>query len=149
METIEWLNSLRARWLAGDPQAISELFAADAVYYQGPFGTPHRGRREIAEHWTQTLSRQRQPLISFGSPVVSGNRAAVEWWCILHDPQTAEPRTAAGCVMLRFNDAGQCLDLHEYWHGIPGTIHPNFSDFGEPSFEEPISDGSYRHSEVP
>jgi hypothetical protein len=126
MNVRAWLDALQAAWLARDPAAISELFSADAVYYQGPLGPPKRGRPEIAEHWTQTLSRQREPRIWFGPPIEGGGQAAVEWWCVLHDPQSGEPRTAAGCVVTRFDEAGRCAELHEYWHGGPGAVTPVF-----------------------
>lgn len=128
MDMSAWLNSLRVAWLDRDPVAIAELFSADAVYYQGPFGPPRRGRSEIATHWKETLSRQQKPLIWFGSPLASGDRATVEWWCILHDPRSGEPRSAAGCIVTRFDEAGRCRELHEYWHGGPGALLPVFED---------------------
>lgn len=128
MNVSAWLKSLRAAWLERDPEAISELFSADAVYYQGPFSAPRRGRSEIAMHWKETLSRQQRPLIWFGLPLACGDRAAVEWWCILHDPRSGEPRTAAGCLVTRFDEAGRCRELHEYWHGGAGALWPVFED---------------------
>lgn len=64
MNVSEWLDSLRVAWLERDPVAISELFSAGAVYYQGPLTAPRRGRSEIAVHWRETLSRQQRPLPS-------------------------------------------------------------------------------------
>jgi nuclear transport factor 2 (NTF2) superfamily protein len=116
-----WINVLEAGWRARDPDAIAALFTEDAVYRQGPFGTAHQGRAAIRTHWTTTLSNQRDPQIWFAPPIVHGHDAALEWWCILHDPTDATPRTAAGCVTLRFDDQGLCTRFHEYWHTAPGT----------------------------
>ena len=124
----DWLDSLRNAWLSDDPEAISKLFSADSAYHQGPFGVPHRGRHEIEKHWTRTLAQQRKQLIWFGPPVVSGDRAAVEWWCIVRDAQTEKPRTASGCVMLKFDESGHCTSLREYWHGEQRAIYPTFDD---------------------
>ncbi|MEV1287421.1 nuclear transport factor 2 family protein [Micromonospora sp. NPDC049679] len=92
-----------------------------AAYHQGPFGSAHVGRDAIAAHWTATLSRQKDPVVWFGVPIVSVDRAAVEWWCILHDPATGVPRTAAGCLVLRLAEDGRCTQFHEYWHGAQDT----------------------------
>lgn len=127
----DWLDSLRGAWLSDDPESISELFSGDAIYHQGPFGVPHRGRREIADHWTRTLAQQQKQRIWFGSPVVDGDRAAVEWWCTVLDAKTEKPRTAAGCVLLKFDESGHCNSLHEYWHSEPEAIDPAFDDLSQ------------------
>lgn len=119
MTVQDWIDQLEARWKDRDPQAIATLFTEKASYHQGPFGDPHIGQEAIAEHWAATLSRQQDPVIGFGPPLVAADRAAVEWWCVLHDPVTGTPRTAAGCVVLRFAEDGRCTQFHEYWHGAP------------------------------
>ncbi|WNI16361.1 nuclear transport factor 2 family protein [Actinacidiphila sp. ITFR-21] len=111
-----WTAALEARWRDRDPERIAALFTEQAVYHQGPFGASVVGREAIAEHWRKTLSRQRDPLIWFGAPIVSGRRASVEWWCVLHDPVTGTPRNAAGALALRFTDDGLCTHFHEYFH---------------------------------
>ena len=116
MNVNDWIGELEARWKGRDPEAIAELFTEQATYHQGPFGEPHIGRKAIAEHWAGTLSRQTDPVVWFGEPIVSGSRAGVEWWCVLHDPATGTPRNAAGCLALRFDDNGLCTHFHEYWH---------------------------------
>ncbi|WP_207401149.1 nuclear transport factor 2 family protein [Actinomadura roseirufa] len=116
-----WIDRLEAGWRARDPAAVAALFAADACYRQGPFGTAHHGRAAIRAHWAATLGRQRDPLIWFGDPVAAGHRASLEWWCVLHDPSDGTPRTAAGCVTLWFDGDGLCTRFHEYWHGAPET----------------------------
>ena len=98
--------------------AIAALFTPDAHYHPGPFAPPQHGATAIRTHWLTTLSRQADPHIWFGSPVQAGNRAAAEWWCVLHDPDTGTPRTVAGCIVLRFASDGRCAQLHEYWHFV-------------------------------
>ena len=127
MNVDQWLESLRAAWLEQDAAGVSRLFAEDADYRQGPFGTPRRGRAEIAAHWKETLSHQEEQSVRFGRPLVAGDRAAVEFWVVARDPDSGEQRTAAGCVMLRFDAAGRCAELHEYWHGTPGAVEPAFA----------------------
>jgi len=116
MSTDEWISALESGWRDRDPNAIAGLFTDDAYYHRGPFGEPHRGRDAIRAHWVEILSRQVDPRIWFGSAIESAGRAAVEFWCVLHDPATREPRTASGCLTLRFGPDGRCSFLHEYWH---------------------------------
>ncbi len=121
MNVQRWIDQLEAGWKNRDPATIAALFIEKASYHQGPFGIPHVGQDAIAAHWTATLSRQKDPVVWFGTPIVSADRAAVEWWCILHDPATGIPRTAAGCLTLRFAEDGRCAHFHEYWHGAQET----------------------------
>jgi hypothetical protein len=116
MNVQEWIGRLEERWRDRDPEAIAALFSEEAAYHQGPFGAVAIGREAIAEHWGKTLSRQKDPVIWFGTPIVSGGRASVEWWCILHDPVTGVPRNSAGSLALRFAADGLCTHFHEYWH---------------------------------
>ncbi|NKZ09193.1 nuclear transport factor 2 family protein [Actinomadura latina] len=126
MDVTGWIDRLEAGWRNRDADAIAALFAEDARYRQGPFGDPRVGRAAIRAHWAATLGRQRDPLIWFGEPLVAGRRAALEWWCVLHDPSEGTPRTAAGCVTLWFGGDGLCRALHEYWHGEPGRAVPPY-----------------------
>lgn len=112
----QWVNALESGWRQRDPDAIAGLFTDDARYHRGPFGAPHCGPDAIRAHWVATLSRQVDPRIWFGTVIESDDRAAVEFWCVLHDPATREPRTASGCLTLRFGSDGRCSVLHEYWH---------------------------------
>ncbi|GAA1948390.1 hypothetical protein GCM10009837_87480 [Streptomyces durmitorensis] len=111
-----WVAALESGWRGRDVERIVALFTEDAWYRQGPFGEAHLGQEAIRKHWTGTLSRQRDPEIWFAEPVVAGDRTALEWWCVLHDPDTGAPRTAAGCLFLSFAPDGRCRGLHEYWH---------------------------------
>nr|BFE70768.1 hypothetical protein GCM10020092_040690 [Actinoplanes digitatis] len=119
MNVQRWIGDLESGWRDRDPAAIAALFTEDAAYHQGPFGSPHVGTEAIAAHWTATLSRQKDPVIWFGAPAVCADRATVEWWCVLHDPATGAPRTAAGCLVLRFADDGRCAEFREYWQSAP------------------------------
>jgi hypothetical protein len=113
-----WVAQLEQAWRMRDPDGIAALFTPDARYYRGPFDPPHVGTAAISKHWTATLSRQVDPLIWFGPPSEHDGEAVVEWWCVLHDPVTYAPRTAAGCLRLRLADDGRCTEFREYWQAI-------------------------------
>ena len=47
-------------------------------------------------------------------PVVSGDRATVEWWAVT--TSGGEDATLAGVSLLRFDDDGLVIDQRDYWH---------------------------------
>ena len=59
-----------------------------------------------------------------GRPFVDGERAAVEWWATMVDPDDGEV-TLPGCLLLRFAPDGRCSDLREYWHLQEGRVEPH------------------------
>lgn len=83
MSADKWISALESGWRNRDPNAIACLFTEDARYHRGPFGEPHRGRDTIRAHWVETLSRQVDPRIWFGSVIESAGCAAVEFWSTL------------------------------------------------------------------
>ncbi|MFI5783088.1 nuclear transport factor 2 family protein [Nocardia sp. NPDC051570] len=119
-----WGAKFEIGWRSRDPEAIAALFTEDAWYRQGPFAAPIIGREAILAQWTTTLNRQGDPQVWVSEPILAGDRAAAEWWCVAHDPVTGVPRTAAGCVTVWFAPDGRCRGLHEYWHGQPDTALP-------------------------
>jgi hypothetical protein len=48
----------------------------------------------------------------FGQPMVSGDRAAVEWWASW--VERGQDLTFAGVTLLRFNDPGKIADHRDY-----------------------------------
>ena len=58
----------------------------------------------------------------FGEPVVSGTRAAVEWWGSWSED--GQDVTLAGVTMLRFDDNGKVVDHRDYWNQDEGRIEP-------------------------
>ncbi|MDH2430335.1 nitroreductase family protein [Sphaerisporangium sp. TRM90804] len=111
----DWLARFVDGWRAGDPRAIGALFTPDATYYRGPFEPRRRGTREIVDHWTEVVSKWPAPEVRLGAPLVQGERASVEFWCVVRDPATGTPRTTAGSLVLRFAPDGRCARWHEYF----------------------------------
>ena len=57
-----------------------------------------------------------------GTPVVQGDRAAVEWWVTMLNGGAEV--TLAGEFLLRFDENGLCRELREYWHFSEGRLTP-------------------------
>jgi hypothetical protein len=60
--------------------------------------------------------------LSWGEPLVAGNRAAVEWWAAL--TESGELVTLAGTSWLTFGDDGRVVEQHDYWTVTPGRSAP-------------------------
>jgi ketosteroid isomerase-like protein len=120
----EWARRYGRAWEEGDEDAIGGLFTADAVYRSAPFREPYRGEGEIRAYWRRGAAKQRDVRVRMGRPFVDGDRAAVEWWTTMNDPDDGEI-TLPGCLLLRFAEDGRCVELREYWHVQPGLHEPH------------------------
>jgi hypothetical protein len=113
-----WADVLRHAWTAGDFDAFVSLYAEDASF-RGPFGEPERA----ADHMRRSLSLgEPGPDVWVGEPLVSGDRAAVEWWAIIVIDGQAE--SYAATAWLRFGDDGAVIEEHDYWQSAPGRREP-------------------------
>lgn len=118
----QWLDRLGSAWRDRDPEAVVDLFTSQAIYHAHPFQAPLRGRTEITRYWASATSTPTGIEVTFGDPLVDGNRVAVEWWSVIDNG--GRPTTDAGGLFLTFVD-GQCSNLREYWnltdeeHAVP------------------------------
>ena len=115
----EWLDLMGRAWRDRDPRAAAELFTDDAVYRSGPFRSPLLGRTEITNYWKSATSNQSGIEVTFGDPLVDGDRVAVEWWSVTNE--NGRPTTDAGGLFLRF-EGGRCSELREYWNLADGAV---------------------------
>jgi uncharacterized protein (TIGR02246 family) len=121
--TATWLARYGRAWETADEDEVADLFVPDAVYRSHVFREPHVGREAIRAYWRGAAGTQSEVAVRFGRPVVEGRRAAVEWWATFVDPDEGEI-TLPGCLLLRFDDAGRCEELREYWHVEPARREP-------------------------
>jgi hypothetical protein len=61
--------------------------------------------------------------VRFGTPVVQGDRACVEYWAWFLD-QDGTAMTLAGCAMARFDPDGRISEARDYWHLEEGHRTP-------------------------
>jgi hypothetical protein len=104
-----------AAWPAGDVDAIAALYAPDAGFHSHPF-RPHQAPSEYAA-WA--FSEQRSAECRFGEPLVSGDRAAVEWWGVI-TANDGSVETLAGASLLRFDADGRVAEQRDVWAREPG-----------------------------
>jgi hypothetical protein len=122
-----WLDGYREAWVRRDPAAAAALFTEDATYQEEPYAAPFVGRDAIAGYWSEVTATQSDIEVHYGTPLVVGNRVAVEWWTTLTN--AGAEVTLAGSFMLRFAPDGRCAELREYWHAGGGRREPS-ADWG-------------------
>ena len=79
-------------------------------------------RTYVSDYLRRVFAEESDITCRFGEPVVSGDRAAVEWWASWI--KVGQPITLAGATMLRFDDEGKVVDHRDYWNEAPGWIAP-------------------------
>jgi hypothetical protein len=121
-EVTNWAEAYRVAWEQADGDGAAALFTEDATYRDNIYEEPHRGREGIVDYWSGVTSGQSNVTVQMGDPVVSGNRADVEFWTIMD--AEGSPITLAGCLLLDFDDSGKCTALREYWQVAEGIHQP-------------------------
>ncbi len=89
-------------------EAIVALYAHDAVFSSEPYRVPYRGREGVRA-W-------------FGRPIVTGGRAALQWWASL--VEEGKGLTLAGTSILTFDDDGLVVDQWDTWNTIDERREP-------------------------
>jgi uncharacterized protein (TIGR02246 family) len=118
----DWVEDYATAWREADADTVAQLFTEDAVYRSSPLRPPTVGRKAIRAYWQEACSSQENMQLSFGRPIVEGNRVAVEWWATMLDAGT--PFTLPGALILRFSPGGRCQELREYWHSDNSRVDP-------------------------
>lgn len=117
-----WLDDYRNAWVSRDPEAAAAIFSEDATYQDQPYEEPYRGRAGVREYWTKVTTTQSDIQLEYGTPIIDGDRAAVEWWVTLKND--GFELTLAGEFYLVFDGDGLVRTLREYWHFVEGARTP-------------------------
>jgi hypothetical protein len=117
-----WAQTWRAAWPAQDVEAIAALQAGHGDHWAG-ISRRFRGRDGLRGYLTECFTEEARPaVVWFGEPVVTGDRATVEYWAITYPG--GEPLTIAGCTILLFDPAGLVAEARDYSHAERGAIRP-------------------------
>ena len=109
-----WADVWTRAWPAADVEAIDALYAPNAAYYSHPF----RARTTAREYVQAVFAEQAEAECRFGEPLVSGDRAAVDWWGVITG-NDGSVETVAGTSLLRFDAAGLVSEQRDAWAGVP------------------------------
>lgn len=123
MTVEEWVHRYARAWETADADALAGLFSSGAYYHSSVFRQPYVGTDAIHAYWLRAAGTQREVVVRTGRPVVGVDRVAVEWWTTMVDSDDGEI-TLPGCLLLRFDRDGRCVELWEYWQIERGRHNP-------------------------
>ncbi|MEU6350835.1 nuclear transport factor 2 family protein [Streptomyces sp. NPDC047072] len=106
-------------WADHDVEALLGLYAEHCVHRSMPFRAPHRGRGQLAEYLRWSFARERVTDVRFSAPVAGQDGVAVAEFLVLAEEDGAAT-SLAGCVFVRFDEAGLAVETRDYWHTADG-----------------------------
>jgi SnoaL-like domain len=107
-----WAETWSHAWPQRDVEAIAALYADTAVYRSPTFRQLDPGLAGIRRYLSENLLAEENLECWFGQPIVSGDRAAVEWWASWSEQ--GQELTFAGVTVLRFDGHGQVVECRDY-----------------------------------
>jgi hypothetical protein len=116
----EWADAYERAWRAGDGEAAAALYAEDCVFHSSPF----REAEDARAYMRSVVPEAEATGVWFGDPFEHGDRAAIEYWATLVEPDGTES-TIAGCHLMRFGDDGVVVEARDYWQLVPGLRPPH------------------------
>jgi ketosteroid isomerase-like protein len=99
-----WADTWSRAWPQRDVEAIAALYADMAVYRSPAFRQPYEGLEGVRLYLNENLTVEENIECWFGQPIVSGDRAAVEWWGSW--AEQGQELTFAGVTVLHFDSRG-------------------------------------------
>ncbi|HEX6129572.1 MAG TPA: nuclear transport factor 2 family protein [Candidatus Limnocylindria bacterium] len=129
-----WADTWQRAWEALDVEAVVALYAGDAVFSSHPFRTQYRGSDGVREYVAGAFADERGVRAWFGTPIVDGDRAAVEWWASL--VEEGREITLAGTSVLRFGRDGLVIEQRDTWNQADGRSEPPAGWGGEPGHRD-------------
>jgi hypothetical protein len=122
LATQRWAETWSEAWPAKDADAVADLYAKGAVFRSQPFRSVHRGPAGARDYAEWAFSEQDDAECWFGTPVVDGRRATVEYWAVVSFEGRDE--TIAGIAVIRFDDDGLVAEQRDYWNAQDGRHEP-------------------------
>ena len=114
-----WAEAYERAWRAGNGEAAAALYAEDCVFRSHPF----RELEDARAYIQQVTIEAEAPEVWFGEPIEQGDRAAIEWWALLVEPNGDES-SIVGCHVVRFDGDGLVAEARDCWAVEPGHRRP-------------------------
>lgn len=111
-----WVDAWTKGWPAKDVEAMAAFYSPDATYLSVPFRQPDRGVEGVRSYLTREFGVESDIECRFRTPIVDGDRAAIEWWASW--VEGGDELTLAGSTFLTFDDEGLIVDHRDYWNQI-------------------------------
>jgi ketosteroid isomerase-like protein len=113
-----WIEGWSRAWPAADPGMVASLYAEDVSFRSEPF----RELQDPRAYAEWAFSEQDEAQCWYGEPIVSGDRAVVEYWGVIRYRGNHE--TIAGIAVIRFDSDGLVCEQHDYWNAHEGRREP-------------------------
>ena len=119
-----WLDRYVEAWLSYDPGAIAALFSEDVAYRYHPYDEPVVGREAVVASWLgQDASADASSRDAPGTYGAHYAPVAVEGDVVVATGSSEYRKDAGGpvvqtydnCFVIRFDDAGLCRELTEFY----------------------------------
>jgi hypothetical protein len=114
-----WIDAWDRAWRTLDTGPLTAVYTEDAVHHSDPFREPQHPLDYARWAFEE---EEGEPEVWWGDPVVSDDRAVVEWWAVV--VENGELTSLAGTSWLRFRDDGRVAEQHDYWGTAPGRVTP-------------------------
>jgi SnoaL-like domain len=114
-----WIDAWSQCWRELDADLLEPVYAPDAVFRSHPFRDPQKP----IEYARWALGEEEgAPEVWMGEPIVTGERAAIEWWAAVIE--NGKQITLAGTSILRFGADGRVVEQHDYFGQADGRVPP-------------------------
>ncbi|TQF04817.1 nuclear transport factor 2 family protein [Kitasatospora acidiphila] len=129
-DVTRWMTAYLKAWQTKDADAVVRLFTPDAEYQSVPSVPDQmfRGSRQIHDYWVGVTAPQTGMSGIQGTPIVSGNRAAIEIWVTMQVPSDTDGTmgwvTLIETNILDFATPTLCSRNIEYSRIMTGKIAP-------------------------
>jgi SnoaL-like protein len=114
-----WIDAWSRSWRELDADFLEPVYAPGAITRSHPFREPENpidyARWALAEE-------EGEPEVWMGEPLVSGDRASIEWWAAVIE--NGKLITLAGVSILRFGGDGRVVEQHDYFGQADGRVAP-------------------------
>jgi hypothetical protein len=111
-----WVVAWRQAWPARNHEPIAALYAESTSYRALAFRDPDLGLDGVRRYLSENFAVEEDIECRFNEPLVSRDRAAVEWWASW--VEDGRPVTLAGVTVLRFDGNGMVVDHRDYWNQV-------------------------------
>jgi len=105
-----WLDAYIEAWRSYDPDAIADLFSADASYAYHPYDEPLRGRDAIVASWLEERDEPGSWEAAYRPLLIEQDRAVATG-----ESRYAEGRVFSNLYVLRFDGEGRCSEFVEWY----------------------------------
>jgi SnoaL-like protein len=114
-----WADAWTRAWLALDAGLLEPVYRPDTVHRSHPFREP--GSPIDYARWALG-EEEGEPKVWMGDPIVTGNRAAIEWWAVV--TENGRLVSLAGTSVIRFDEDGRAVEQTDYWGQADGGVPP-------------------------